>query len=136
MDRLRSWQTYYDALQDLMVDGEIQLPVIPKDVKQNGHIFYIKVKNREVRNELISYLKHNGVSSVFHYVPLHSSDMGKRCGYFDEEDIYTTSESERILRLPMYYGLKQEDILYTVQCMKKFYNINRIPQLTGYEAMG
>lgn len=132
MDRLRSWQTYYDALQD---DGEIKLPVIPRDVKQNGHIFYVKVRNREVRSKLISYLKQNGVSSAFHYVPLHSSDMGLRYGYFEGEDIYTTSESEKILRLPMYYGLKQEDIMYTVELIKKFFDTSRRQQLTVLESM-
>ncbi len=120
-DRLTSWQTYYDAFEELMLDDKLTLPVIPKDAKHNGHIFYIKVKNQTVRNGLMTYLKHNGVMTAVHYAPLHSSDMGKRYGFFHGEDIHTTSESEKIIRLPMYFGLQQEDIHTTVRLIKQYF---------------
>ncbi|GKS11739.1 dTDP-4-amino-4,6-dideoxygalactose transaminase [Paenibacillus chitinolyticus] len=122
-DRTRSWQTYYDALEELAVDGKLMLPGTPRGTKHNGHIFYVKVNNQVVRNELMTYLKHNGVSTASHYIPLHSSDMGKRYGFFHGEDIHTTSESEKILRLPMFYGLDQGDIHYTVSLIKQYFKV-------------
>lgn len=120
-DRLRSWQTYYDALEELMLDDKLMLPVIPKGVNHNGHIFYIKVNNQTVRTGLMIYLEQNGVTTTVHYAPLHSSDMGKRYGIFHEADIHTTSESEKIMRLPMYSGLQQEDIHYTASLIKRYF---------------
>lgn len=120
-NRLTSWQTYYDVLEDLILDEKLMLPVIPKYVKHNGHIFYIKVKNQTVRNGLMSYLQHHGVTTAVHYPPLHNSDMGKIYGHFHGTDIHTTSESEKIIRLPMYYGLQQEEIHYTGRLIKQYF---------------
>ncbi|MNZ45578.1 dTDP-4-amino-4,6-dideoxygalactose transaminase [compost metagenome] len=120
-DRLRSWQAYYGALEELMLADKLMLPFIPSDAEHNGHIFYIKVKNQAVRNGLMSYLKQNGVATAFHYIPLHSSDMGVRHGCFNGEDLHTTGESEKIVRLPMYFGLKQEVIHYTARLIKQYF---------------
>ncbi|CAH1201516.1 dTDP-4-amino-4,6-dideoxygalactose transaminase [Paenibacillus plantiphilus] len=122
-DRLRSWHTYYHALEECMHDNKLMLPAIPGDAKHNGHIFYVKVENQAVRNGIMSYLKQNGVSTAFHYVPLHSSAMGRRYGTFNGADIHTTTESERIVRLPMYFGLQQEDIHYTARLIKQYFSV-------------
>lgn len=104
-DRMNSWNRYYEMLKDLEQQEKIVLPTIPKECKHNAHMFYIKVKDLEERTELINFLKDNGVSSVFHYIPLHSAPAGKEYGRFYGEDKFTTKESERLIRLPMYYGL-------------------------------
>ncbi len=104
-DRMRSWDYYNAALKDLADDGHIELPFIPGSCEHNAHMFYIKAKDLEERTELIRFLKQNGVGAVFHYVPLHSSVAGQRLGRFSGEDRYTTRESERLVRLPLYYGM-------------------------------
>ena len=109
-DRIKSWNSYYDFLTPLANEGKIELPTIPDGCVHNAHMFYIKVKDIEERTTLINYLKDNGISAVFHYIPLHSSPAGKKLGRFYGEDKYTTKESERLLRLPMYYGLSDRDI--------------------------
>ncbi|MEG1426995.1 MAG: dTDP-4-amino-4,6-dideoxygalactose transaminase, partial [Oscillospiraceae bacterium] len=108
-DRLATWQRYYDGLRPLADTGRIDLPVIPKECKHNAHMFYIKVKDIEERTALTVFLKERGAIATFHYVPLHSAPAGLRFGEFHGIDQYTTKESERLLRLPMYYGLTQED---------------------------
>ena len=115
------WNTYYEKLSTLRDEGRIELPHVPKECQHNGHIFYIKVKDIEERQSLIEYLKEKGVNAVFHYLPLHSTTAGKKYGRFSGEDRYTTRESERLLRLPMYYGLTQEEIRHVVECIYKFY---------------
>jgi len=120
-DRLKSWGKYFSDLKDLRDDGYIELPYIPKDYVHNGHMFYIKTKNLDERTRLINYLKANGVSSAYHYVPLHSAPAGLKFGYFVGKDVYTTVESDRLLRLPMYYGLRPEDIDIVVSLIRKFY---------------
>ena len=120
-DRLNSWNTYYELLKPLADKGCIELPFIPDGCTHNAHMFYIKAKDLEERTTLIAYLKQNGINSVFHYIPLHSSPAGKQFGTFFGEDKYTTKESERLLRLPMYYGLKEEDIEAVVKCIFEFY---------------
>lgn len=107
-DRLKSWNTYYEMLKPLADKGCIELPFIPEGCTHNAHMFYIKTKDLAERTRLIAYLKQNGIGAVFHYIPLHSSPAGKQFGTFFGEDRYTTKESERLLRLPMYYGLKEE----------------------------
>ncbi len=109
-NRIKCWNKYYSLLEELSKQGRIQLPVIPDGCKHNAHMFYIKAKDLEERTRLIQYLKKKGIQCVFHYVPLHSSPAGKRLGRFHGEDCCTTKESERIMRLPMYYGLQMEDI--------------------------
>lgn len=108
-NRLESWNKYYSALKPLEDQKLIELPVIPNECEHNAHMFYVKLKNLKERTEFIKYLKENGVQSSFHYVPLHSAPAGIKFGRFDGEDQYTTIESERLTRLPMYYGLTDED---------------------------
>ncbi|HHZ05648.1 MAG TPA: dTDP-4-amino-4,6-dideoxygalactose transaminase [Clostridiales bacterium] len=120
-NRLASWNQYYQQLTPLKDAGLIQLPTIPQDCSHNAHMFYIKAKNLEERTKLISFLKENGIGSAFHYVPLHTSPAGQQFGYFHGEDRYTTKESERIVRLPMYYGLALNDIELVCEKVKEFY---------------
>ncbi|WP_440450313.1 dTDP-4-amino-4,6-dideoxygalactose transaminase [Ruminococcus bromii] len=120
-DRLQSWNTYYELLTPLKEKGCIDLPVVPEGCVHNAHMFYIKTKNLEERSKLIAFLKENGIGAVFHYIPLHSSPAGQQFGRFHGEDKYTTKESERLLRLPMYYRLEKKDIEYVVSKIKEFY---------------
>lgn len=120
-NRLKAWNKYYEELKSLEKKGYITLPVIPKDCVHNAHMFYIKVKDLAERTELISFLKEKGINAVFHYIPLHSSPAGKKFGVFNGEDKYTTRESERLLRLPMYYNIDEKDIVYIAEMIKKFY---------------
>ena len=120
-DRMASWNHYYARLKPLADKGAISLPFIPEDCTHNAHMFYIKAENLSVRSAMISRLKENGVSSVFHYIPLHGAPAGQRYGRFHGEDVYTTRESERLLRLPMYYGLKPDDIDFVCDRIEAFY---------------
>lgn len=117
-DRLKSWNLYYDNLKNIK---QIELPYVPKECKHNAHMFYIKTKDLEERTRLIKYLKENNIASVFHYIPLHTAPAGIKYGRFHGEDKYTTKESERLLRLPMYYGLKEEEVLTVCEKIKEFY---------------
>lgn len=120
-DRMASWNLYNQLLKELEEEGYIRLPEIPEECTHNAHMFYIKTKGLEERQNLISFLKAKGVGAVFHYIPLHSAPAGKKYGEFFGKDIYTTSESERLLRLPLYYGLKEQDVMYITEQVKKFY---------------
>ena len=108
-NRLATWDKYYKAFKPLADDGKVELPVIPEGCVHNAHMFYLKCKNLEERTEFIKHMKENEILCTFHYVPLHSAPAGLKFGRFDGEDEYTTSESERLVRLPMYYGLDNED---------------------------
>lgn len=119
--RLGCWNRYYENLSDLRDKGRIALPFVPEYCKHNAHMFYIKAKDIEERSRLIAYLKEKGVGSVFHYIPLHSSPAGRKFGSFNGEDVYTTRESERLLRLPMWYGLTLENVDYVCECIYSFY---------------
>lgn len=119
--RLDIWNQYYTGLTPLMNEGIIELPKIRENCNHNAHMFYIKTKDIDERTELISYLKERGISSVFHYVPLHSSPGGRKWGRFHGKDSFTTQESERLLRLPLYYGLKVEQIDRIVVAIECFY---------------
>lgn len=120
-DRMRSWKLYEKLLKPLADEGKIELPYIPENCTHNAHMFYIKAKDLPERSALISYLKENGIQSVFHYIPLHSAPAGQRFGRFHGEDIYTTKESERLARLPMYFGLKEEQVHYIAGKVSEFY---------------
>lgn len=120
-NRLNSWNHYYEGLKELADRGRIELPVIPEGCVHNAHMFYIKAKDLEERTKLIAYMKENGVGCVFHYIPLHSAPAGRKFGRFSGEDKYTTRESERLMRLPMYYGLKFDEIDYIIKTVKEFY---------------
>lgn len=108
-NRLATWNAYNEAFSPLAAEGKLILPTIPEECKHNAHMYYVKLKDLRQRTDFINYLRDRGISSVFHYVPLHSSPAGRRFGRFCGEDVYTTSESDRLTRLPMYYGLSAED---------------------------
>jgi dTDP-4-amino-4,6-dideoxygalactose transaminase len=120
-NRLASWNAYYEQLKPLADAGRIELPVIPEECTHNAHMFYIKTKDIEERTALSSFLKQNDILAVFHYVPLHSAPAGSRFGRFHGEDKYTTNTFERLLRLPMYYGLEPDQVEYITDTIKKFY---------------
>ena len=122
--RLHVWNKYNEGFKDLAASGRIELPFIPEGCVHNAHMFYIKAADIKERSELISFLKANDIMSVFHYVPLHSAPAGKKFGRFSGEDKYTTRESERLTRLPLYYGLKDEQVDYIIEKVKEFYNAN------------
>ena len=119
--RLVLWKLYYEGLKELEEKGMIELPYIPPECDHNAHMFYIKAGNLNERTELINYLGNCGIKAVFHYVPLHSSKAGEKYGEFVGEDKNTTKESERLVRLPMFYALKEEEVNLVVQMVKNFY---------------
>lgn len=119
--RLKIWNKYYEELSALEKAQHIELPVVPDECVHNAHMFYIKTKNLEERTRLIEYLKQNEIQAVFHYVPLHTAPAGKKFGRFHGEDRYTTRESERLLRLPLYYGLSEEEVIQIAKTVKAFY---------------
>ena len=120
-DRLHSWHEYDAAFKPLESAGKLGLPAIPDGCVHNAHMYYIKCKDLAERTALISFLKERDILAVFHYVPLHSAPAGERFGRFDGEDRYTTAESDRLLRLPMYYGLTAEDRGRVIAAVKEFY---------------
>ena len=120
-DRLHSWHEYDAAFKPLESAGKLGLPAIPDGCVHNAHMYYIKCKDLAERTALISFLKERDILAVFHYVPLHSAPAGERFGRFDGEDKYTTVESDRLLRLPMYYGLTAEDRSRVIAAVKEFY---------------
>lgn len=119
--RLTLWKQYYEELTPLAENGNIELPTIPKECMHNAHMFYIKVKNLEERTKLLNFLKENGVHAVFHYIPLHSAPAGRKYGEFHGKDLYTTRESERLIRLPMYDGLASEQVHYVTETVKNYW---------------
>ena len=118
--RMAIWNLYNERLAPLEEAGYIERPFVPDYAKHNAHMFYMKVKDLSVRSRLIAFLKENGVHSVFHYIPLHSATAGRKFGRFCGEDIYTTRESERLMRLPMYYGLSLDEATYIVDTIYRF----------------
>lgn len=120
-DRINNWKLYFDGFCHLEEKGVITLPSIPQQCEHNAHMFYIKLKNINERTRLIDYLRNNKIMSVFHYIPLHSAPAGIRFGRFHGEDKYTTKESERILRLPLYYGLQKEEVKYIIEKINEFF---------------
>ena len=119
--RLERWKQYYELLSPLQEAGKIELPVIPEGCVQSGHMFYIKTKDQEERDRLIAFMKENDILTGFHYVPLHSAPAGLKFGRFHGEDIYTTKESERLLRLPMFYQLTSKQVELIAGKVKEFY---------------
>ncbi|RLQ96777.1 dTDP-4-amino-4,6-dideoxygalactose transaminase [Falsibacillus albus] len=121
-ERLSLWEHYHERMSPLKNSGLIELPHIPEECLHNAHMFYIKLKDIDERTRLIDYLKKNGVGAVFHYIPLHSTEIGKSVGRFHGQDTFTTTESERLLRLPMFNGLNREEINTVVQSIRGFFN--------------
>ena len=120
-NRLTSWHRYREAFLPLAEAGKIELQHIPAECTHNAHMFYLKCKNLEERTEFIRFLKKNDILAVFHYIPLHSAPAGEKFGRFDGEDVYTTAESERLVRLPMYYGLTEDDQNKVIAKVLEFY---------------
>ena len=119
--RMARWNQYNTLLKPLADKGLIELPYIPEHCTHNAHMFYIKTKDIDERGKLISYLKENDILAVFHYIPLHTAPAGLKYGRFHGKDNYTTKESERLLRLPMFYTLKEEEVDYICEKVKAFY---------------
>lgn len=120
-NRLCSWQKYYDNFTILSKKGMIELPFVPHECVHNAHMFYIKLKNLAKRTELVNYLKSNDIQAAFHYVPLHSAKAGLKYGQFIGEDVYTTKESERLVRLPMFYGIDSTAIFTITELIIKYF---------------
>ncbi len=122
--RLERWVQYHTQLQPLQERGILELPIIPEGCIHNGHMYYAKAKDMEERTRLLAFLKENGILSVFHYVPLHTAPAGLKFGEFRGEDIYTTKESERLFRLPLFFTLKESEVDYIVSKIKEFYGVS------------
>lgn len=120
-NRLRTWSYYYNALKPLAISGKIELPHVPKDCSHNAHLFFVKARNLQERSRVISFLKDRGVAALFHYVPLHSSNAGRKYSRFAGKDRYTTADSERLFRLPLYYGLSKTDAAKVCNLLTEFY---------------
>lgn len=118
--RMEIYEYYHRNLADLAAEGKLEQPYVPQECEHNAHMYYLKVKDMKVRTRLLAYLRENGICSVFHYVPLHSAPAGQKFGRFAGEDVYTTKESERLLRLPMFYNLDMEDVKRIVDVIHKF----------------
>ncbi len=120
-NRLNSWNTYFENLSVFAKEtNNIEVQYIPKDCKHNAHMFYIKLKSLEDRTKFIEYSKENNILSVFHYVPLHTSPFGEKCSVFSGEDKYTTTESNKLLRLPLYYNLNKLDVQQVVNLITNY----------------
>lgn len=120
-NRIACWQAYHDALLPLKTAGKVELPSIPTNCTHNAHMFFFKVADLNERTALLEHLKARGISAVFHYVPLHASVAGKQFAHFHGQERYTTIESERLIRLPMWYGLSREDQSCIVNAVEEFY---------------
>ena len=121
--RLAIWNGYYRALEKLQNAGKIELPTIPEGCVHNAHMFYIKCRDLRERTEFISYMAERGIGCVFHYIPLHSAPAGLKFGRFSGENRYTTVESDRLVRLPIYYGMMQEELEWVCENVKSFYSM-------------
>ena len=121
-NRLATWRAYYAAFEPLADKGLVVLPTVPDGCAHNAHMFYIKLDNLEERTAFISFMKERGVSCAFHYVPLHTAPAGERFGRFDGPDEHTTADSDRLVRLPMYYGMALEDFEHVTACAKAFFS--------------
>lgn len=123
--RMSIWNYYNDTLRPLAEAGYIEQPYIPDYAQHNAHMYYLKVKDLEVRTDFLKYMKEKGVLCVFHYIPLHGSEAGRKFGRFCGEDVYTTKESDRLVRLPMFYNLSEDDMHYVAQCVLDYPGFNR-----------
>lgn len=119
--RRKLWDRYYSELEDLQDEEKVELPYIPAGCEHNAHMFYIKVRNLKERTRLLEYLARHEIKAVFHYVPLHTSAAGKRFGEFVGEDRYTTAESNRLIRLPIFYALRESEVSYITDIIHQFY---------------
>ena len=120
-DRLSTWNAYNDAFQPLQDRGRIDLPAVPEGCVHNAHMYYVKCRDLEERTRFIRFMGARGIGCVFHYVPLHSAPAGRKFGRFHGDDRYTTEESDRLVRLPMYYGMKEADRMQVIDSVLEFY---------------
>lgn len=120
-DRLRTWNAYYEALKPLADAGRLELPHVPQDCVHNAHMFWVKLRDLEERTAFIEHMKARDVLCVFHYIPLHSAPAGLKYGRFHGPDEYTTRESERLVRLPMYYGMEEGDREKVIAAVRAFF---------------
>lgn len=120
-DRLATWNAYDEAFRPLAERGLVELPYVPEGCVHNAHMYWMKLADLDERTRFIAYLKERGVWAVFHYIPLHSAPAGLKFGRFDGEDVYTTRESERLVRLPLYYGLTPEDRTHVIEAVMSFF---------------
>ena len=121
-NRLETWNKYNKAFKPLAEKGIIELPVIPDGCVHNAHMFYIKCKDLKTRTSYIDFMKANDILCVFHYVPLHSAPAGIKFGRFYGEDKFTTSESDRLVRLPLYYNIDEKDLNFVITKTLEFFN--------------
>lgn len=120
-NRMNSWNKYNEAFKYLKDKGVIETPFVPEECEHNAHMYYIKLDNIEERTKFINYMKENDILTVFHYIPLHSAPAGREYGVFAGEDKYTTKESERIVRLPLYYNMG-ETVDRVIETINKYFN--------------
>ena len=121
-NRLATWNAYQEAFLPLQQAGLLDLPHVPSECTHNAHMYYVKLRNLEERTRFIDFMRSRGISCVFHYVPLHSSPAGRKFGRFHGEDRFTTSEGDRLVRLPMYYGLTEDDRNRVIESVRAFFN--------------
>jgi len=121
-NRLESWKRYYEGLKELEKKGFLELSTVPKECVHNAHMFYIKVKNLDIRTELLEHLKSKSINAVFHYIPLHSAPAGLKFARFYGDDEFTTTESKRLIRLPMYYNIEQKKINKILKVLNELFN--------------
>lgn len=122
-NRLATWKRYNEAFKKLEQAGAVELPTIPEGCVHNAHMYYIKCKDLGTRQKYIAYMKQKDILCTFHYVPLHSAPAGEKFGRFDGKDEYTTNESDRLVRLPMYYGIKDEDLEKVIECTVSYFSM-------------
>lgn len=120
-DRLATWNEYLRAFSQLACDGRVEMPKVPLNCMHNGHMFYLKVKDLAERSRILQHLKSSDILAVFHYVPLHSAVAGQSFSRFHGEDQYTSRESERLFRLPIWYGIESETVARITQSVLSFY---------------
>lgn len=120
-NRITTWNAYHAAFHDLALNGKVELPRVPDNCVHNGHMYYLKCKDLAERTALLAHLKEKDIHAVFHYVPLHSAPAGLQFGCFYGEDRFTTIESERLLRLPLWYGMVEEDRQQVIQSVLSFF---------------
>ena len=121
-NRIATWNRYYQGLQTMAKEGKFEIPTVPEECEHNAHMFYLKCKDLKERSEFIKFMKEKELYCVIHYIPLHSAPAGEKFGRFDGEDEFTTKESERLVRLPMYYGLREDQVDLVVEGIKEFFS--------------
>jgi len=121
--RMQVYNQYFNGLQKLEENDKLKLPTIPKYATHNAHLFYVILENEKIRNNLLKYLKEKGIHSTFHYIPLHTSPMGKKLGYAKGDLPISESASDRLLRLPLYADMGPSEINYVIKSICHFFNI-------------